>query len=81
MRVAATLLFLSLVFIGISSFKPLAPKERAIDAAINWLTWEEAISKCKVQKRKLLVDVYTDWCGWCKRMDQATFGKKHMRMR
>jgi thioredoxin-related protein len=21
----------------------------------------------------LLVDVYTDWCGWCKKMDNETF--------
>ena len=25
------------------------------------------------KKKKFMVDVYTDWCGWCKRMDAATF--------
>lgn len=40
---------------------------------VKWYTWEEAMEKSKVQKRKFVVDVYTQWCGWCKRMDQTTF--------
>jgi thioredoxin-related protein len=40
---------------------------------IQWLTWEEAIAKNDKAPRKLLVDVYTDWCGWCKKMDKETF--------
>jgi thioredoxin-related protein len=46
--------------------------------AINWLSWEQAIEKYKVSKRKILVDVYTDWCGWCKRMDASTFSQPHL---
>lgn len=40
---------------------------------INWLTWEEAQAKNSKEPRKLIVDVYTNWCGWCKKMDKATF--------
>jgi len=40
---------------------------------IQWLTWEQAMQKSNVEKKKFIVDVYTDWCGWCKRMDAATF--------
>jgi len=40
---------------------------------VQWLSWEEAMEKNKVEKRKFVVDVYTDWCGWCKKMDKATF--------
>lgn len=40
---------------------------------INWLTIEEAEELSKEEPRKLIIDVYTDWCGWCKRMDQTTF--------
>jgi thioredoxin-related protein len=45
----------------------------AISAQVNWLTWEEAQAKNKVEPRKFIVDVYTQWCGWCKKMDKATF--------
>ena len=34
---------------------------------------EEAFAKNKKEPRKIFVDVYTDWCGWCKRMDKDTF--------
>lgn len=40
---------------------------------IDWLSWEEALEMAEHEKRKFVVDVYTDWCGWCKKMDAATF--------
>ncbi len=42
-------------------------------AQVHWLTWEEAQAKNQVEPRKIIVDVYTQWCGWCKKMDKATF--------
>jgi thioredoxin-related protein len=46
------------------------PEEKV---SINWLTLEQAIEKSKTEKRKIFVDVYTSWCGWCKHMDSTTF--------
>lgn len=40
---------------------------------INWMSFEEAVEANEKAPRKILIDVYTDWCGWCKRMDAATF--------
>ena len=40
---------------------------------INWITWEQAAAANEKEPRKIFVDVYTDWCGWCKRMDVTTF--------
>lgn len=40
---------------------------------IEWISLEEAFAKTQTAPRKILVDVYTDWCGWCKVMDQKTF--------
>ena len=41
--------------------------------SVNWLSWEEAMDKTEQEPKKILVDIYTEWCGWCKKMDQTTF--------
>ncbi len=41
---------------------------------IKWYSFEEAYQLNKqYPKKKIFVDVYTDWCGWCKKMDATTF--------
>ncbi|WP_439882345.1 thioredoxin family protein [Pontibacter sp. MBLB2868] len=40
---------------------------------VEWLTIEQAAALMKTEKRKVVIDVYTDWCGWCKKMDKDTF--------
>jgi thioredoxin-related protein len=42
---------------------------------VHWLTFEQAVEKAKVEKRPIFIDVYTDWCGWCKVMDKNTFSE------
>ena len=42
---------------------------------IKWISWEDALIAQKTEKKKILVDIYTDWCTWCKKMDKATFQK------
>ena len=37
------------------------------------MSWEEAAAANEKNPKKIFVDVYTDWCGWCKKMDQTTF--------
>lgn len=44
----------------------------SVPAKIEWLSWEQAVAKMEKQPRKIMVDAYTDWCGWCKRMDATT---------
>lgn len=60
--------YLSLLFIVFSfSFSVKAQDQ------IKWLKFEEAIAANAQNPKMLLVDVYTDWCGWCKKMDKDTF--------
>ncbi len=42
---------------------------------VEWLSWTEAAELVSTEKnpKKIFIDVYTDWCGWCKKMDKDTF--------
>lgn len=57
-----------IVFLFILFSSPVIAQEK-----INWLTIEELEEAQSREPRKVFVDLYTDWCGWCKRMDKATF--------
>ena len=42
-------------------------------SAIAWESdFSVALSRASHEKKVLMVDFYTDWCGWCKRLDQTT---------
>ena len=41
--------------------------------AIKWLSYDEAVKQNVKRPRKIFVDVYTDWCGWCKQLDKTSF--------
>lgn len=57
---------------GLTAFSWPRPQPAAEDE-LKWYTWEEAVALNATRPKKIFVDVYTDWCGWCKRMDKATF--------
>ena len=40
---------------------------------MQWYSFKKAIELNKENPRKIFIDVYTDWCGWCKKMDNSTF--------
>ncbi|MEM7106351.1 MAG: DUF255 domain-containing protein [Bacteroidota bacterium] len=64
-------LVLGIMVMSISSFT-----DGNVDAEkglVNWYTWEEAVEAAKEEPRKVFVDIYTNWCGWCKKMDKNTF--------
>ena len=48
-------------------------KDAVSHTDINWYTWEEAQEMSATNPKKVFVDLYTNWCGWCKRMDKTTF--------
>lgn len=50
-----------------------APKAQIEAATTKWITFEEAVRLLPSSPRPIMIDVFTDWCGWCKVMDKKTF--------
>lgn len=45
---------------------------------LKWYDFKEGYKKAVSENKVLLIDVYTDWCGWCKVMDKKTYSNKEV---
>ncbi|HKK11045.1 MAG TPA: DUF255 domain-containing protein [Bacteroidales bacterium] len=74
MKPFLNLIILSVIFILLSQTAfSQEPK-----AEIKWYSFDEAMALQEENPKKVFVDVYTDWCGWCKKMDKTTFTEKEI---
>ncbi len=66
--------FLTILIATIGLSFAFVVKNKAVaEKKVKWYTWEEATAANKVHPKKIFVDVYTNWCHWCKVMDKKTF--------
>lgn len=70
-----TALLTLLIALTLAASAQLAPGKESVasGAKVNWISFEEAVEKSQSEKRPIFIDVYTDWCGYCKVMDKNTF--------
>ena len=47
--------------------------------SLPWRGWDRGLEEARTSGRPVLVDVYTDWCGWCKRMKAEVYSKPEVR--
>ncbi|MBL4651921.1 MAG: DUF255 domain-containing protein [Flavobacteriales bacterium] len=63
-----------ILVIGVALFSSsFSQTDETSKPQIKWFTMEQAVKANETAPRKIFFDVYTQWCGWCKRMDATTF--------
>ncbi len=40
---------------------------------VKWMTLQEAMEMVQTAPRPIILDFYTEWCGWCKHMMKTTY--------
>ncbi len=68
------MVLLSIIFLGFKA----SPTTGTTSSEIKWYTLEEALIAQEKTDKKIFIDMYTDWCKWCKVMDQKTFTDKEV---
>ena len=58
---------------GVATGQPDPAQADGQKEEVKWYTFEEAVKESTVTRKKIFIDIYTDWCGWCKVMDRNTF--------
>ncbi|MCU0370604.1 MAG: DUF255 domain-containing protein [Bacteroidales bacterium] len=71
--ISSLLIFAGILILLPSGLFAQAQAAPTPSAKIKWLDFEEAVAQNKKKPKKMFIDMYTDWCGWCKKMDAATF--------
>lgn len=65
-----TTLCILLLFVLFCSYSHVQAQERP---TIEWLTFEQLEDSLAKEPKKVLIDFYTDWCTYCKKMDKKVF--------
>src|SRR5258705_12969897 len=52
-----------------------APAAGAAGTGLQWQGWDSGLKDAGKSQRPVLVDVYTDWCGWCRRMERDVYSR------
>ena len=73
MKLITALIALALVGYGAVLFIGESKEFGVTEAGLEWMPLEQGVAAAKQKNKTIVVDVYTDWCGWCKKMDKEVY--------
>lgn len=70
MKLVGIVFIVAMIFLGCSKVQA---------EGMNWYKdFNQAKEMAKAENKPMLLDFYTDWCGWCKRLDKDTYGNEEV---
>ena len=79
--VAAASIMMPVLLVLVLGINPpqTSSKGKVADPETNWLSYDQGLQLAKKSNKHVLVDFYTTWCGWCKKMDKETYSSKEVK--
>lgn len=55
----------------------ITPKKNSpVPLSLEWKNLPDAVQHARTSGKKILIDVFTDWCTWCKKMDKDVYSQE-----
>lgn len=82
--IVLAILLILIFFIGLRPyFRTNQQNVEAIEEikplVLNWLSYNEGLNLAEKENKYVLINFYTDWCGYCKKMDKETYSKEEVK--
>lgn len=75
MHIIKQLFIITALIVSIPAFAQKSKPIETDNSQLVWMEWNEGYEKAVKTGKIVLVDAYTDWCGWCKKMDRDTYSQ------
>lgn len=72
------LIFVSTFLFGLMNMDGIVASDKEKKSRLKWHTFDQGMEAAKKEKKMLVIDFYTDWCHWCKVMDEETYGNEEV---